>query len=156
MYSPRWLFLYPGFALLGLGILGVIVLLPGPRYIGSIGLDIHTFIVACIMVLLGMQSISFALVARRFGTQRGFIPPSSRYAPILEWITLERVLLLALCLLVVGVVGFDDILQVIGDGLHAYLRYVGGGNHERALLDPDIQGLGRSQPRHNLIDRDGH
>jgi glycosyltransferase involved in cell wall biosynthesis len=106
MYSPRWLFLYPGFALLGLGILGVVILLPGIRYIGSIGLDIHTFIVACIMILLGMQSISFALVARRFGAQRGFIPPSSRYTPILEWFTLERMLMLALCLLGIGIVGF--------------------------------------------------
>jgi glycosyltransferase involved in cell wall biosynthesis len=106
MYSPRWLFLYPGFALLSLGILGVAILLPGIRYIGSIGLDIHTFIVACIMILLGMQSISFALIARRFGAQRGFIPPSSRYAPILEWITLERMLALALFLLAIGVVGF--------------------------------------------------
>jgi hypothetical protein len=106
MFSPRWLFLYPGLALMGLGMLGVAILLPGIRYIGSIGLDIHTFIVACIMILLGMQSISFALIARRFGAQRGFIPPSSRYAPILEWITLERMLLLALFLLAIGVVGF--------------------------------------------------
>lgn len=106
LYSPRWLFLYPGIALLGLGILGVATLLPGIRYIGSVGLDIHTFIVACITILLGMQSISFAVIARRFGAQRGFIPPSSRYTQLLEWCSLERMLALALGLLFLGVVGF--------------------------------------------------
>jgi hypothetical protein len=57
------------------------------------------------MILLGCKA-SASLIARRFGAQRGFIPPSSRYAPILEWFTLERMLVLALCLLGIGIVGF--------------------------------------------------
>lgn len=105
MYSPRWLFLYPGFALLGFGLLGVAILLPGILYVGSVGLDIHTFIVACIAILLGLQSVSFALIARRYGTHGGFIPPSSRYNWFLEWCTLERMLAIALGLLLLGVVG---------------------------------------------------
>jgi glycosyltransferase involved in cell wall biosynthesis len=105
MYSPRWLFLYPGLALLCLGVLGVGFLLPGILYVGHVGFDIHTFIVACIVILLGLQSISFALIARRYGAHRGFIPRSVRYSPFLEWCTLERMLVIALGLLFLGVVG---------------------------------------------------
>ena len=53
MYSPRWLFFYPGLALLAFGLIGTVLLLPGRFYIGSVGIDIHTFIVACISILLG-------------------------------------------------------------------------------------------------------
>jgi hypothetical protein len=105
MCSPRWLFLYPGFALLALGMAGIAFLLPGIRYIGDVGLDIHTFIVACISILLGLQSISFAIIARRYAVYTGFIPPSARYTWLLQWCTLERMLAMAFGLLLLGLAG---------------------------------------------------
>jgi glycosyltransferase involved in cell wall biosynthesis len=105
MYSPRWLFLYPGIALLAFGIVGTVLLLPGRFYIGFVGIDIHTFIVACIAILLGLQSIGFAFVARRYGMRNGFIPASARYHFVLEALTLERLLIAALGLFVLGLIG---------------------------------------------------
>jgi hypothetical protein len=107
MFSPKWLFLYPGLALLSFGVLGTVALLPGTFFIGSVGIDIHTFIVACISILLGLQSISFAVVARRCGTRFGFIPVSARYGSLLEKLTLERVLLAAMALFLLGLGGLS-------------------------------------------------
>src|SRR5262249_1765659 len=103
MYSPRWLFLVPGIALIGLGLIGAAVLLPGPFLIGPVGFDIHTFIVACIFILLGMQSITFGIVARRYGIRTGLIPASPRRAWMLETATLERLLIVALGIMVLGI-----------------------------------------------------
>jgi hypothetical protein len=105
LYSPRWLFLYPGLALVSFGILGTTLLLPGPIQIGAVGIDIHTFIVACMAILLGIQSIGFAFIARRFGMRSGFIPSATRYAPMLERLTLERLLIAALVVSVLGLAG---------------------------------------------------
>jgi glycosyltransferase involved in cell wall biosynthesis len=105
LYSPKWLFLYPGLLLLGLGLTGTAVLLPGPIYFGSIGIDIHTFLIACIAILLGIQSISFAVIARRFATAQGFIPLSPLHGPWLATLTLERLLIVALGLVLLGFAG---------------------------------------------------
>jgi glycosyltransferase involved in cell wall biosynthesis len=104
MFSPRWLFLYPGIALLTFGLIGTAILLPGTFFIGAIGMDIHTYVVGCMSILLGLQSIGFAVVARRFGSAFGFMPPS-RFSPLLEKITLERVLIAAAVLLALGLAG---------------------------------------------------
>ena len=103
LYSPRWLFVYPGLFLLAFGLVGTVLLLPGPVFIGAVGIDIHTFIVACISILLGLQSLGFAIVARRFGAAYGFLPPTR--SVYLKTFSLERMLLIALALLVLGLTG---------------------------------------------------
>ena len=57
IFSPRWLFFYPGLALLLLGAALSILLLPGPVYYitPSISLDIHTFLVSAVTILIGRQ-----------------------------------------------------------------------------------------------------
>src|SRR5919197_585369 len=42
LYSPRWLFLYPGALLMLVGLVMMLWLLPNPRAIGYITLDVHT------------------------------------------------------------------------------------------------------------------
>ena len=106
MFSPNWLFLYPGLALLSFGAITTLVLLPGTFYIGSVGIDIHTFIVACVSMLLGLQSIAFATLARRFGTNFGFAPASvQQYGGLLPKLTLERLLIISGALFMSGLLG---------------------------------------------------
>ena len=71
MYSSRWLFLYPGFALLAAGLFLLAWLWPGPRRIVGVGLDVHTMVYAAMMVLIGFHSISFAVFSKVFATQEG-------------------------------------------------------------------------------------
>lgn len=123
MYSPRWLFVYPGLLLLGFGLIGTVLLLPGPVFVGAVGIDIHTFIVACICILLGLQSISFAIVARRYGAARGFLPASSQYVSALSAFTLERMLLVALVLLILGLIGLGWCVAIWASARFGELQY---------------------------------
>ncbi len=102
LFSPRWLFLYPGIALLGLGLLVGAILLPGPFRIGDVAFDVHTFLVAALCIIVGLQSISFAIIGRRFASRYGFIPRSGHYDRLLEALTLERILLIAIALMLIG------------------------------------------------------
>jgi hypothetical protein len=105
LYSPRWLFLYPGLFLLVLGVFGILVQLTGPIHIGSVVFDINTFVASCFAILISLQGMAFALLARRLATRRGLLPRSERFDPILELVTLERMLLLALVLIISGFLG---------------------------------------------------
>ncbi|WDR00954.1 glycosyltransferase family 2 protein [Devosia sp. J2-20] len=102
LFSPRWLFLYPGIALLCLGLLVGAILLPGPLRLGGVSFDVHTFLVAALCIIVGLQSISFAVIGRRFASRYGFIPRSGSYDRLLEGLTLERTLLVAVLLMMIG------------------------------------------------------
>ena len=106
MFSPRWLFFYPGLILLLFGIGFSIALLPGPMaFTPTIGIDVHTFLVAAITTLIGMQCLSFAVVVRRYAASRGLLPASEVVERFLAPLTLERVLLVALCIGLLGLAG---------------------------------------------------
>ena len=89
LYSPRWLFLYPGFALIALGLAGMLWLFHGPRQIYGVHLDIHTFIYAAMLVLIGFQAVSFAVFAKVFAISEGLLPEDARLNRLFQYITLE-------------------------------------------------------------------
>ncbi len=105
LYSPRFLFLYPGLALILIGLVGMIALFPGPLAITpNLRLDIHTYLVAAMTILVGVQAVSFSIIARRYGALLGFIPASEDLQRVLRAFSLERVLIGALALGTVGLV----------------------------------------------------
>ncbi len=103
LFSPRWLFLYPGLTLIAIGLFLGALLIRGPVNISpTIVLDLHTFLVGAMCILLGLQAVSFAVIGRRFATRYGFIPQSRTFGGALEALTLERVLIFAAVLIVIG------------------------------------------------------
>jgi glycosyltransferase involved in cell wall biosynthesis len=82
LFSPRWLFLYPGLVLFAFGILLSALLVAGPLQVGAVRLDIHTLLVAGFLSLLGYQLVLFAIFTKIFAIRAGFHPPN----PLLEWI----------------------------------------------------------------------
>ena len=105
LYSPRWLFFYPGLFLFSTGLALLVWLLPGPRYLFDIGLDIHTMLFSAAAIILGVQSLSFALFARLYGVNAGFLPSSDRLVKMLTELGLERGLILGIVLFLAGVGG---------------------------------------------------
>jgi hypothetical protein len=89
LYSPRWLFLYPGLALVVLGCVVGTWLLPGPRPLGRVTLDVHTLLYAALAVLIGFQAVCFAVFAKVFATTTGLLPADQRWARWARRITLE-------------------------------------------------------------------
>lgn len=89
LYSPRWLFLYPGLALMVVGTLLGIWLLPSPRVIGSVTLDVHTMVYAAAFVLLGFQAVAFAVFTKVFAISEDLLPPDPKLDRLFRYITLE-------------------------------------------------------------------
>ncbi len=90
MYSPRWLFVYPGLFLmmLGLGLGGWLFFSP-PIEIGALTLNIHTFLYAALMVLVGFQAIWFGMFSKLFAVNAGLYPEQSRVDRMLGDFDLE-------------------------------------------------------------------
>jgi hypothetical protein len=103
LFSPRWLFLYPGLGLMVLGVGSMAWLLPEPRMVGRITLDIHTLFYASLAVVVGFHSALFYLFARLYGMREGLVPPDERFLRMTGALTLESGLLAGFMLLLVGV-----------------------------------------------------
>jgi glycosyltransferase involved in cell wall biosynthesis len=89
LYSPRWLFLYPGTALmLAGGLLGA-WLLPAQRTVGGVIFDVHTLVYTAAFVLLGFQAIAFAVFTKFFAISEGLLPPDPTLDKLFRYITLE-------------------------------------------------------------------
>jgi len=124
IFSPRWLFFYPGLALLLFGTAFSILLLPGPVYITpNISLDIHTFLVSAVTILIGMQCISFAVIVRRYAAARGLLPRSKVVERYLAPLTLERVLVVALIIGLLGLGGMVWCVVQWADVGFSHLQY---------------------------------
>lgn len=102
LYSPRWLFLYPGFLLMFAGAAITLWLLPGPRSIGRVTFDVHTMVYASAFVLLGFQAIGFAIFTKVFGISEGLLPPDPALDRLFRYITLELGLVFGGALMVSG------------------------------------------------------
>jgi glycosyltransferase involved in cell wall biosynthesis len=89
LYSPRWLFLYPGMALMLAGSVLGLWLLPAPRAVGSVTFDVHTLVYAAAFVLLGFQSIAFAVFTKFFAISEGLLPPDPTLDRLFRYVTLE-------------------------------------------------------------------
>ena len=106
LYSPQWLFLYPGLTLIVLGLGTSLLLLPGPLPIGhGVTLDLHTMLVSCAACVVGVQSVCFALIARDYAIARKLIPPATRDWQPFRRFTLERMLLLGSAIFLGGIAG---------------------------------------------------
>jgi glycosyltransferase involved in cell wall biosynthesis len=103
LFSPRWLFLYPGLVLLVGGAVAGVALELGPVTIGGVGFDVGALVFAMVAVLVGFQAITFAVFARAFAMNEGLLPPSQNIERAFHVVTLERGLLVGAVLFVTGI-----------------------------------------------------
>ena len=102
LFSPRWLFLYPGLGLFASGAAMMAWLLPASRTVGGITLGIHTLFYASLAVVVGFHSALFYVFARLYGMREGLAPPNERLLRLTSKLTLELGLLAGLVLMLVG------------------------------------------------------
>ena len=106
MYSPRWLYLMPGFLLLGVGLILAFALLLGPLKLANVVLDQNTLLVACCLAIAGAQLITFGVLSEYFALKRGFLPSSMGAERMLRWANTDRILPLGGALFVLGLTAF--------------------------------------------------
>jgi len=98
LYSPRWLFFYPGLIILVLGVSTDLFVL----IIRDTHLDIHTMLFAASMIIVGFQMVLFSVYSKLFALQEKLIPKNAFLDNILKKFTLEKGIFIGGILLLFG------------------------------------------------------
>jgi hypothetical protein len=106
LYSPRWLFLYPGvlLALIGLVLGALVTVYPHGFAVGSLNLDVDSLVAAAGMLVVGYQAAIFAALTKVYASSEGFMPGGTWTRRAREF-RLEWGLLLGGVLFAIGVAG---------------------------------------------------
>jgi hypothetical protein len=105
MLSPRWLFLYPGAALMMIGLASMLWLLPGPRVLFGLGLGVNTLVFSSAAIVCGFQAVTFAIFAKVFAINARLLPPDARVRGFTTSASVEIGMAAGLLLLVAGLAG---------------------------------------------------
>src|SRR4029077_17353653 len=102
LYSPRWLFFYPGLILMSVGLFVGVWLLPGPRRVGAVTFDVHTLLYAALAVLIGFQAVLFAVFTKIFAITERLLPEDPVLNRWFRFINLELGLAIGASLVLIG------------------------------------------------------
>ena len=105
MYSPRWLFLYPGLFMILTGFAVGLWLLPGPQTLNGVTFDVHTMLYASGLVFIGFQAVQFAMFTKVFAVTEGLLPEDPRLSRAFKYITLEVGLIVGALVFLAGAIG---------------------------------------------------
>jgi hypothetical protein len=102
LFCPRWLFLYPGLALLAVGLAGFAVLGRGPLNFIAIGFDVHSLLYMGGATVLGMQLIQLAFLTKWMGVLAGMVPSPRWLDRTQTWLSVEAGIIAGAALLFAG------------------------------------------------------
>ena len=102
IYSPRWLFLVPGIVLILLGLFGYALAMPGVT-IRGVNFDAHTLLFSSLSIILGYQSIVYAIFAKTFAMSEAGLPQNERLNSFYRIVNLERGLVAGAGALLIGI-----------------------------------------------------
>ena len=105
LYSPKWLFFYPGLFLMVLGSLGVALLWSGGISVGPLNFGVHTMLYAAMAIAAGFQALTFSIFTKVFAIAEGLLPEDKRLNRLFRYVTLESGLICGLILLILSVSG---------------------------------------------------
>ena len=127
LFSPRWLFFYPGIVALLLGLIIGGATVTGPVTLGSVTFDVDTLVLAAGMVVIGFQAVLFWLFTAVYASSEGFLPEVPKLQKFLARVSLERVLLLG------GIIGLAGAAGLIASLASWRANAFGQLNYEHAL-----------------------
>jgi glycosyltransferase involved in cell wall biosynthesis len=105
LYSPRWLFLYPGLLLMLLGSGLGLLLVPGPRVLAGMRADVHALLYCAVGTSVGFQLAVFCFFGKMLALLSGLHPPSRPTERAVRSLHLEHGLLLGGLLVLAGLLG---------------------------------------------------
>lgn len=105
IYSPKWLFAYPGVFLSTLGLIFSILIYIQPLQIGRMQFEVTTMFYSAMIMLLGFQMVQFAVFTGIFGRRVGQLPDNSSFAIKLSNHIRNNGYWISLVLLIVGFAG---------------------------------------------------
>lgn len=105
IYSPRWLFLYPGILLMLTGMLSGGFIMNGPVHLFNIYFDTNTLLYSGAAAIIGFQLMVFGIFTRRYAIQTGLMPDQKTISLVEKWLTLERGIVVGVLITLAGVAG---------------------------------------------------
>ena len=105
LFSPRWLFFYPGLIMLTLGVCVGAAIIPGPLSVDGVKFDVDTLTGASALVIVGVQAILFSILTAVYASSEGFLPESPAIKRLQGIWTLERGLGVGFLLGLAGLAG---------------------------------------------------
>jgi glycosyltransferase involved in cell wall biosynthesis len=101
LFSPRWLFLLPGAALMLAGLAAYALGFPRMQ-IRGVGFDVHTLLFGSVATICGYQAVIFAVLTKVFAINEGLLPADRRVASVLRSVSLEMGLIAGAAALAAG------------------------------------------------------
>ncbi|WP_026659354.1 glycosyltransferase family 2 protein [Butyrivibrio sp. AC2005] len=105
IYSPKWLFFYPGLLMTIIGFVGMLILSCFTIHIGKVQFEITTMFYFAILLLTGCQAVQFSLFTNIYGKKIGQLPATSKLFDNLESFISRFGLGMALLLVLAGLTG---------------------------------------------------
>ncbi len=102
VYSPSYLFQFPGMVLGLLGVLLTVSLAQGPRKIFGHVWDFHVLLFGALSLILGYNLVLFDVLAKTFSMGAGLARPNQWLQAMTQFFTLEKGLLIGGCLFLLG------------------------------------------------------
>lgn len=125
MFSPNWLFLFPGVVITLISALFGFLVILKPFELEGVTFDIHTSIILAFTLIIGVQLIFFHFFVKIYSVVSGLTPETKNFNNLFKYFNLERGLILGLLLFITGIVlmglnfynwsaiGFGDLDPVI-------------------------------------------
>ena len=102
LYSPRWLFFYPGLIMVAIGILLSALLIGEPVSVFGVILDINTLMYAAFLTIVGVQSVLFSLFTYVFGVNADLLPKDKSIEKYLDYLELEKGIIAGISMILLG------------------------------------------------------
>jgi glycosyltransferase involved in cell wall biosynthesis len=126
IFSPGWLFLFPGIFMFLSGLILSVILAFKQISLACVHFDVHTFLYSFTFLFLGYQFVSFYIFTRYFGIKNGLLPHSKKFENILNYLTIEKGIILGV------------FLFLIGTTLSIYATWIWSKNHFGSLNPSEV------------------
>jgi hypothetical protein len=90
LFSPRWLFLYPGAVIFLVGLTGTLMLFTGDVVLGGIQFAEHTMVITAAAINVGFEAMLFWVIANTIAIRRGLLPRDGCLQTLRRTVPLER------------------------------------------------------------------
>ncbi len=111
LYSPKWLFVFPGLFIFFMGLIGSILLLPRPMTIfNGITLDLNTLLVSSTAILVGFQIFFFGIFTKAYAVSNGLLPGKDYWFKLINGKSVEIGIIIGFIIILTGTIILGDAL----------------------------------------------
>jgi glycosyltransferase involved in cell wall biosynthesis len=118
LFSPTHLYLIPGGILMGLGLIPLVLLGRGPRYLAGLTFDVHYMVLGSLLTVLGFQVVTTGLFAKAYSHAARLYAPDTTLTVLGRYFNLERGIAMGAVIFLAGlIIDARILLHWLGSGM---------------------------------------